>query len=138
MFCAGIIFMFYNLIIRAPKAKLVEEQLGREFNLIRPFPRAVAIDSEKSSKDAQALVRTRYSTDATYEEIQAYYNTEFTSHGWRYTSERRLTNWGRDLGQRTSRYCRDQWSAELEYLGPNSQGKQEYDIALAWYGGDCK
>jgi hypothetical protein len=90
MFIVTILTMLYNGIIRTPKAKQVEVQLEREFNSVAPFPQATATHSEKSYKDAQALILTRYSTSASYSVLRDYYDTELSKHGWRFVSEQPL------------------------------------------------
>jgi hypothetical protein len=138
MFIVTILTMLYNVIIRTPKAKQVEEQLEREFNSVALFPQATATHSEKSYKDAQALIVTRYSTDASYSVLRDYYDTELSKHGWRFVSERMVTDWGRDLGGKTAHYCKGEWSADVEYMGQDNAGKSDYALALSWGLNECK
>ncbi len=138
MFIVTILTMLYNGIIRTPKAKRVEVQLERELNSVAPFPQATATHSEKSYKDAQALILTRYSTSASYSVLRDYYDTELSKHGWRFVSEQPVTNWGQDLGGKTAHYCKGDWSADVEYVGRDSDGRGAYVLALSWGIDQCQ
>ena len=138
MFIVTIVTMIYTLLIRTPKAGQVKEQLDREFNSVAVFPQATATHSEKSYKDAQALIVSRYSTLASYSELRAYYYTELPKHGWRFVSERAVTEWGRNLGGKTAHYCKGDWSADVEYMGKDSNGRGDYALSLSWGINECQ
>ncbi len=140
MFIATISVMLYNVFIRTPKAKQAEAQLEKEFALVKPFPQGTAIHSEKSYKDAQALLVTTYSTPAGYPVVREHYDSELTRSGWKFMSERTVNDWGRDLGKNTAHYCKGVWSADLEYMGRETTGgNEDYAIAFGWHGDQpCK
>jgi len=113
-------------------------QLEREFDSVAPFPQANATHSDKSYKDNQALVLTRYSTSASYATLRDYYYTELSKHGWKFVSEEPLANWGRDLGGKTAHYCKGDWSATVEYAGQDNEGRGAYTLTLSWGINQCK
>jgi hypothetical protein len=132
-----IVVMVYNVFIRTPKAKHVAEQLQRELSLIQVFPNSTLTHSENSYKDAQALIDQRYSTAATYVDLRKYYDVELPKHGWKFSSERTVTNYGRDLGGRMAHYCKGDLSADVQYIGEAADGKGDYALALSWGLYDC-
>lgn len=138
MFIITVLTMLYYGLVRTPKAKSVVTQLEREFNSVAPFPQATATHSEKSYKDNQALVLTRYSTSASYPVLRDYYDSELSKQGWKFISEEALADWGRDLGGKTAHYCKGDWSAAVEYAGQDSEGRGAYTLAMSWGLNQCK
>jgi len=132
MFLLTIITMIYSVLFQTPKAKFVADQLESEFKAIAPSPEAKATHSEKSFKDSQALVLTRYSTSADYRTLSQHYDVELKKQGWRNVSEGTVTNWGRDLGGKKAGYCKGDRFAVLEYIGPVENGSNAFSFSVSW------
>ena len=138
LFVVTILTMLYTVILRTPRPKQVAKQLEAELNSFAVFPQATVAHSESSYKDAQALIVTTYTTSASYSVLHDYYDAELAKHGWRFVSERTVTDWGRNLGGKTAHYCKADWSADLEYMGQDNAGKSDYALALSWGLNECK
>jgi hypothetical protein len=124
--------VYQKVYVLNDEAKLREQQLEVEFNLIAPFPNSTVTHSLRSYKDRQALVDNSFSAFANYEEVRKHYDVELAKRGWFFVSEQRVTNWGRDLGGKGARYCKGDWSAYLQYFGGSDKdGERHYSFGLS-------
>jgi hypothetical protein len=115
--------------------------LLREFHSIEPMPGAAvkrAKDNYSPFNSHQALVGADYTTSAGYTQIVQYYDQEFKMKGWSHVSERHSRVWGKDLGGRETRYCKDPFTASLEYAGSDRSQAWTYEIDLSWGLHDCE
>jgi hypothetical protein len=125
-------FWSYDFRVNEPKAALVQTNLENEFRAIRPLPAATALNYHASHKTQQALVSDTYRTSLAYEDIRKFYDAELAKNGWSFYMEEQMKDWGRDLGGKTARYCKEQYRADLQYGGEKSNYGWDYAFSVSW------
>ncbi|MEP7338778.1 MAG: hypothetical protein ABI977_13665 [Acidobacteriota bacterium] len=121
-----------DLLEDRSEGKAVQEDLEREFKLIRPLPQAGSCDYQASHKSSQAYVGSSYQTQSAYNEIRAHYDKELLKNGWKLQSEESTHNWGRDYGGWTANYCKGQYQASLHHPGNDPGTGWAYALDLSW------
>ena len=126
------IFFAYGWLVNAPHAKSIETDLKREFDSIGRLPGAERRDHYVSHKTQQALVGSSYSTTKPYSEIRKHYDEELARRGWKFHREQEVADWGRDLGGRTTEYCKGDYRASLQYAGQSANYGWVFALDLSW------
>jgi hypothetical protein len=130
----------HNQRLNGPKADESLKTLEKEFILIAPVPNASRLRYESSHKVSLGSVGADYRTDKTYAQIRTHYDNELKKNGWRFVGEEPVKIWWRDYGGKEAFYCKDHYTATLQYAG----GSEEefgwtYNLNLSWgLGDECK
>jgi hypothetical protein len=119
-------------IINDPKSREIKAELEKESGFIAPMPFSVIKEHKASSKPGQALVTNTYSIRASYENIKSFYDAQLLARGWQFSSERKIKDWGRDLGGVERIYCKNGLSANLQYAGEQTNYGWTFGIAFSW------
>jgi hypothetical protein len=128
-------------LVNGRRGEEFHQQLLREFTQIKPLQNTSAVsstDSFSSWNPGKALVGATYKTTLPYLEIRNYYDAELRSHNWVFTEDKPLTDWGKDLGGRTVRYCKGPLSCSLQYAGAKAQYGWTYALDLTWGLDNCR
>ncbi len=131
-------FLSNEFFVQLPKAKQAQVQLEKEFILISPLPNASVVNHSASHKTSQALVETTYSTVIAPVDIFNHYDEKLKQHGWKPYGTSVLTDWGRDLGGKSTGYCKGNYSAQLQYAGEQANYGWTYAFSMSWGLEDCK
>ena len=125
-------FLYYDHSVNEPKAAAAQHELEKEFAAIRPFDRAIESGFQSTHKSNLALVGDGYSTPASFDEIRLYYIHELERLEWRAQGDKAVKDWGRDLGGKTTTFCKGPNKASLEYYGDASNYRGHYRLELSW------
>jgi len=109
------------------------QQLVAAFSSISPLPNASLVDRV----DQSTWVEARYKTSVPPSEIQAFYNRELQSHGWKFDEEHAVLA-PKDLGRRESTYCRGELMSSVVYAGERTHYTWTYALKLASGQPGCK
>lgn len=132
-FVVGFIaFVAYDYLVNAPRARLAENDLKREFQSIVSLPGAVVRNHHSLHRSQQASVGGTYATSVSYVEIRKYYDEELARRGWTFHREREIRDWGRNLGGRTVEYCKGEYRASLQYAGERADYGWVFALDLSW------
>jgi hypothetical protein len=113
--------------------------LAEEFGRLAEPPSAVLLERKSGHKPFQARVGAEYTTDASYEEIRAFYDGELVRNSWRLVSDEATTDWGRNLGGHLTCYRKANYWAILDY-GYGTVGRTSrvlFEIDLTWGSSVC-
>jgi hypothetical protein len=130
---AGLVFGFMGLmnIVKVeadPRAAQIQKELEQEFKAIPALPNARSAGYQSSHR----LVSGKYLTGAPYPQIRAFYEDALTSHGWTLYEEREVNRWWRDLGGKSTQYCKGEYRAHLQYAGEQANYGWDFAFELSW------
>ena len=96
-----LLILIYD-IRHSPRLADVENELAE----IVPPPGAVATQHNSIYKWTFGTVGNYYQSNLTYDQLRAYYDVELARHGWKFHKKVPLKNWGKDLGESSTVYCK--------------------------------
>ena len=120
----------------AAQITLKQQELEQEFKSIKPPSEAIACQYHVSHKIQQASVGSTYLSKLPYQKIRAHYDAELSSHGWQFQKEREVRDWGRDFGGSIAYYCKDSYTASLQYAGDDAGYGWSFGFDLGWRHGN--
>jgi hypothetical protein len=118
-------------------AEKYQSDMQAEWKKISPLPGAVQKQNGAIRKSDHGIVNQAYKSNLSYPEIKAYYDAELARQGWKFAREGDVEFDGRDYGGKELLYCKDRFTANLQYAG-----KQEtefgwtYTFSLTWGSSD--
>jgi hypothetical protein len=124
--------VYYKLVIMNPEGKKVARQLEAEFNSIPPYPSAKGDHPDLRYQGSKASVDSYYSVASDVSEIRRYYDAELQKRRWRFQSEEKLYDSGRDLGQSVVHYSKGDWTSSLQLINSDEKGETSYSFSLSW------
>ncbi len=125
-------FFIYQHYEYGPVAKRIKDDLEREFRLIEPPPDSTPNSYCAYSRPESVLVGGSYSTERSFSEIKQYYDTVLKNKSWNFQREIKLKEWGEDLGGKEIAYCKESYSATIEYAGPEAKKGWTYSFSMSW------
>jgi hypothetical protein len=127
------IFVSRNQRVNRSKADESLKTLEREYTLIAPLPSASRLRYESSHKISLGSVSADYRTDKSYAQIRAHYDNELKKNGWTYVGEKPVKIWWQDYGGKEAFYCKDHYTATLQYAGGSEeQFGSTFNFNLSW------
>jgi hypothetical protein len=115
-----------------PEGDRSPERTETEFLAIKPLPGATPIGYNASNKPGQALVTDSYRTSLLYPDVRKYYDAELSKRGWSFYLEEPMTDWGKDLGGKSARYCKGRYRADLQWAGERADYGWDYAFSMSW------
>lgn len=94
-----------------------ENQIDYEFEQIPIMPSASFSFENRSGKSNNVLVNQKFVTNATFEEIYTFYDTELQNLGWEFIEQKPMLIWGKDYGGKCVFYTKDDLNLMLDYVG---------------------
>jgi hypothetical protein len=126
------ILVRHNQLVNSAKADESLKTLEKEFSMIAPIPSASRLRYESSHKISLGSVGADYTTNKSYAQIRAHYDNELKKNGWEFVQERRVKIWWRDYGGKEAFYCKDHYTATLQYAGDWEDAGWTYTFNLSW------
>ena len=130
-------FIIYQHYEYGPISEGIKEQLESEFKLIGQLPSATLSSYRAHSRPEDALVSAKYNTKNSFSEIKKHYETELQKRGWTFLKEEGVKDWGKDLGGKSIIYCKERYSASIQYAGTEANYGWTYSLSLSWGLGAC-
>jgi hypothetical protein len=127
---AGTVAAFFSNQERVD-VRLKQSLLDEELRAI-PLPRdgaTFSFDVTHRPTNALAQVTVRGGRSS-YDDLVRYFDPILIGHGWRYVSEKKMTDWGRDFGGRSRNYSKGALELTLQYSGRESSYGWTYAISL--------
>ena len=72
-----------------------------------------------------------FKSDAPFEDVRRFYVEKLTSDGWRLAEDRKLSDWGRDMGGHLLEFRRDEYRIAIEKGGSNNDD-WDYGVNFSW------
>jgi hypothetical protein len=119
-----------DFINNDPKLDAVREDLKVEFDRIVPPANVVLSQQQVSAKPGIVVIDKAYSSNMNYHDLRAYYDSELSRNGWKYSTEERLD--GGKRGVIAAHYCKREYSASLYYVGTQPGFGWTYAMDLSW------
>jgi hypothetical protein len=88
--------------------------------------------SSFQSKAELALVSKYFKSRTSYDDVKAFYAARLSSDGWTLASERRMTDWFKDLGGRELEFKKNEYLVIIEYAGEKATDEWDYAITVEW------
>src|SRR5437867_3475883 len=88
--------------------------------------------SSFQSKAESALTVKYFESQTSYDDVKTFYAQRLSESGWSLSSERPITDWGRDFGGRRLEFRKGEYSLVVEYSGEKSTEQENYAITLIW------
>lgn len=132
---AGILF---NSCEQSPRPKYLlkddEAEIGlkSEFDLIKHPKLAYKCGENKIKKKDIIVFSVYFNCDLGYEDIKNHYDQELTRNGWQFIKEKKVYDWGRDLGGRSIEYKKREFTATIQYAGEEANYGSTYAFSLDW------
>lgn len=132
---AGILFNSCEKPPR-PKYQLKDDEaeigLRNELELIK-HPKVAIKSGESEMKKRGIIGFSRYfNCSLVYEDIKNHYDQELTRNGWQFIKEKKVYDWGRDLGGRSIEYKKREFTATIQYSGEEANYGSTYAFSLDW------
>ena len=124
--------MTVHEIKNEPKAAQIQNEPEKEFKAIPSLPGARSSGYNASHKSTQSLVSCNYQTGLPYPEIRAFCDAELARRGWTFYEEQQMKDWGRDLGGKSARYCKEGYRADLQYAGTQADYGWDFAFSVSW------
>jgi hypothetical protein len=126
------IFWVYQFRVNGPKASEAQTELETEFRSIKTLPGSTALFYHATNSPGQALVSDTYRTNLTFADVRRFYDAELTRHGWSFYLEEPMTEWGKDLGGKSARYCKGSYRADLQWAGERANHRWDYAFSMSY------
>jgi len=109
------------------------DYLKSEFEQIHALPESVAGPRQSMDKGRQGQIGTVYDSDQTADAIKAHYEAELSKRGWKFLKIEKVIYNGRDYGGQHVFYCKDIYTADLQFAGEQEQQfGWTYSFSLSW------
>ena len=109
------------------------DYLKSEFEQIRALPESVAGPQQSVDKGQQGHIGTVYTSDKTSDEIKVHYEAELLKRGWKFFKIEKVIYNGRDYGGQHVFYCKNLYTADLQFAGAQQQQfGWTYSFSLSW------
>ncbi len=108
------------------------KEVQRIWSTLPLYPGMVEVDSSTISGFGKAFISKSFRSRASYEDVKRFYVERMTQDGWRLARERRMKNWGNDLGGREIEFRRDNYQITIEYASESADYGWEYGIGVGW------
>ena len=123
--------MIYVIPCNDPvKENKVLESLKVEFSRIKIMPYVSIVYEGSVSYVGKTSISATYFTSATDSEIQIFYHEELVKNGWLLINQKKIYDWGRDLGGATFTYEKQNLEFIIQYAGDRMGYGWAYSIAL--------
>ena len=100
-----------------------------EFAKIDQLPNASTRHESYLAAIGKTSIDITYSTPSTDKEIQDYYDGELKRNGWKLVDQKKVYDWGRDLGGKTFVYTKLDLFIDMQYAGD----RKGYGWAYGFY-----
>ena len=146
LICIGIgvivlVWLFVSgLELRAYRnSQRTKTELENELAQISAPSGATFIRHSVIMKGSHGTISNLYESELPYDLVRAHYDNELSKHGWKFQSVRRLTTWGKDLGQTETVYCRGNQKADIFWTGDDRTRENiRYALGFSWGHGRCR
>jgi len=122
--------MVWGLFVRGP---LVKAKLSEEISRISPPRQSQLIERTSLNKYIRVWLHEEYSTPLTLEELRRHYDAKLEESGWWLLKEHTASAY---LTEAT--YCKEDYTASLDYLGTYGDDLQGVYRLYLNSGGECK
>ncbi|HLK28527.1 MAG TPA: hypothetical protein VKT28_08100 [Puia sp.] len=131
-FSISIIAITFNILrdIYGPDQKKILERLKREFAKIDRLANTSIVSEHYITAIDKTSIEITYSTPCTDEEIQDYYDGELKRNGWVLVGQRKIYDWGRDLGGKVVTYNKLDLVVGIQYSGDRKGYGWAYSIYI--------
>lgn len=86
------------------------------------------------SKSMLASIHKHYKSEASYDDVRAFYSSKLIPTGWKLKEERNLKAWSRDYGGRELTFEKGEYSVVIEYSGDKAIDPDwNYAISIGWH-----
>jgi hypothetical protein len=126
------VYWVYDFRVNGPKALEAKTELENEFRAIKPVPGATALSYTATHDPGRTLVSDNYRTSLSYPEVRKFYDAELANRGWSFYQEEKMTDWWKDLGGKTARYCKGPYRADLQWAGERADYGWDYTFSLSY------
>jgi len=119
----------------SPVMAALQNDIEYEFEQIMHPPHAMEIDHYSPKPHALSrseFIMSTYSAESNYDQIRAYYRTEFKKHGWTGIRGTNFLQSGEYLGGRLLEYKKGELVAQLRYAGEEANYGWDYSISISW------
>jgi|SRR5215813_3219479 len=124
---AALSLILINTIRHSPKLADVENELAE----IAPPPGAATTQHISIYKWTSGTVGNYYQSNLTYDQLRAYYDVELARHGWKFHKQVPLKDWGKDLGESQTLYCKGDRAVDIYWTG-NAPQNYRYALNITW------
>jgi hypothetical protein len=87
----------------------------------------------ESSRGKSVRVSRQYQSDAQPDSVKVFYLDYLKKEGWAFVKERKLSDWGRDLGGTEAEFLKGEYVLDLTYAGSMADYGWEYAIGVEWH-----
>lgn len=105
------------------------ERLWRELPI---YPGVSETHTYRSSRGHNARISRQYKSAASASDLQSFYMREATARGWIFTGQKKLSDWGRDLGGFELEFRKNDYTLDITYAGPKADYGWNYAIGIEW------
>ena len=124
---------FSDYYFNGPKAVEVQRHLENEFQSIASMPNTTPYGYSATHGIRKSLVGMGYATDSSFLEIRKFYNDALIKRGWKFVSENKQYDWGRDFGGKRLEYCKSSYVASIIYHGSDRDSYGvDFNFYLSW------
>jgi hypothetical protein len=118
-FSVSIIVITFNILrsIYGPNQKKVLERLKSEFVKINKPANASIVSEKYTTAIDKTSIDITYLTPSNDKEIQDYYDGELKRNRWVLVGQRKIYDWGRDLGGKIFTYNKLDLFVDMQYSG---------------------
>lgn len=127
--CLILFKMYYDL--NNDKVKNAQKKLFVEYKYINIFPGSILIGQNSFRKSNSTIITKKYTINRDKAEISAYYDNELKNHQWEFYKEKKVLDWGRDLGGKEIYYKKNDRYLIIE-LANKEYNQWNYAITLSW------
>jgi hypothetical protein len=97
------------------------------------YPGLSETHSYRSSRGRNARISRQYKSAASAPDVQSFYMREAIARGWVFTSQKKLSDWGRDLGGFELEFRKNDYTLDITYAGDKADYGWNYAIGIEWY-----
>jgi len=78
-----------------------------------------------------AFLGLKFNADASLEDVKRFYIGKLTLDGWQLVSDKKLSDWGRDMGGHQLEFRKGEYQIAIERAGRNNDD-WEYGVNFSW------
>ena len=96
------------------------------------YPGLSETHSYRSSRGHNARISRQYKSAAPASDVQSFYVQEAVVRGWIFVRQKKLSDWGRDLGGFELEFRNNDYTLDITYAGTEADYGWNYAIGIQW------
>jgi hypothetical protein len=107
-------------------------EIEQIWDTLPQYPGTVEVANSKISTGKRAHRGKSFNSAANFNDLKQFYLERLSKTGWQLVEDRRMYDWGRDLGGHFLSFTKSEYKLSIQYAGESASYGWDYVIDIYW------